>query len=225
MSFKILIGIISCDNTHNKALSCLNTWLSEVPAPHEYFFASSFNQSDFSEKFINCQPKEGEHRLRLPEKTFKMLTKALEYDWDFFYKCDDDTYLVFDRLFKYLKNFNPSDDLYIGHKIYNPFPYAQGGSGYILSRSSLSKCLSVLGKIYANPVETKKCEDYAVGKCFNELKVPLVHAPEFHCPNPKLAKTNQDCCFDGIIKRNSICSHYVSPENQTRIYNKLKTIS
>ena len=88
------------------------------------------------DKTWNCEPNDGEHRIRLPEKTYKMLNESLNHDWDFLFKCDDDTFVAFDKLIDLLKNYDSKSDLYLGRRILfdKKFEYAQGGAGYILTR-------------------------------------------------------------------------------------------
>jgi hypothetical protein len=74
----------------------------------------------------------------LPQKTMAMLNYALaNFEFDYFFKADDDTYVQVDRLTHYVRK----GMHYVGHPIGSVGPraeqYAHGGSGYLLSREAV----------------------------------------------------------------------------------------
>lgn len=215
---KILVAILTHAGTQSNADACIRTWLKDIAHPHEYYFYGSKAQSQKMDRTWNCEPDEGEARFRLPEKTYKMLVESLNHDWDFLFKCDDDTFVAFDRLINLLKNYNFNDDLYIGGKIVNPFAYAQGGAGYILTRSAVEKCIDSLKYFHNDKLKNKRAEDYSVGLALKEQGVNLAHADLLSTPAPKVAKQNQSVCIDAIIKENKITTHYVNSETMNNIY-------
>jgi len=220
---KILTTILTCSSTQERADACLATWIKDIKSPHDYFFYGDKIQSEAMGKTWNCSPDEGEHRHRLPKKTYKMLVKSLDYEWDFLFKCDDDTYVAFDKLINLLKNYNPDDELYIGGKIVNPFPYAQGGAGYALTRTAVKKCVESLKHFYGDESKTKRAEDYSVGLALKEQEINLIHTDSISTPNPATAKQNQSVCINAIIKENKITTHYVNFETMEKIYDFIKT--
>lgn len=220
---KMLVAILTHEGTQNNADTCSKTWTRDIHNPHEYYFYGSKTQSEKMNKTWNCEPDRGEARFRLPEKTYKMLVKSLDYEWDFLFKCDDDTYVAFDKLINLLKNYNPDDELYIGGKIVNPFPYAQGGAGYALTRGAVKKCIDSLKYFYGDESKTKRAEDYSVGLALKEQEINLIHTNSISTPNPATAKQNQSACINAIIKENKITTHYVNFETMKKIYDLLKT--
>ena len=220
---KILTTILTCSLTQDRANACLDTWIRDIKSPHNYFFYGDELQSKTMINTWNCSPDNGERRLSLPEKTYKMLNKSLDYEWDFLFKCDDDTYAVFDKLINLLKNYNFNDDLYIGGKIVNPFAYAQGGAGYVLTRSAVEKCIDSLKYFYNNESKNKRAEDYSVGLALKEQEINLTHTDLLSTPSPHKAKENQSVCLDSIIKSHKITTHYVKPETMNKIYDFIKT--
>ena len=228
---KILTTILTCTSTQHRANACLATWIKDIKTPHDYIFFGDKKQSHKMDKTWNCEPDEGEKRDSLPEKTYKMLVKSLDYEWDFLFKCDDDTYVAFDKLINLLKNYNPDDELYIGGKIVNPFPYAQGGAGYALTRSAVKKCIESLKHFYKDAVpgyplraKTRNAEDYSVGLALKEQGINLTHADLLSTPNLKTAKQNQSVCIDAIIKKHKITTHYVMPETMEKLHKMRNTI-
>ena len=211
---KILATILTCSSTQERADACVATWIKDIKSPHDYFFYGDKIQSQAMGKTWNCSPDEGEHRHRLPKKTYKMLVKSLDYEWDFLFKCDDDTYVAFDRLINLLKSYDPDDILYIGGKIVNPFAYAQGGAGYVLSRSAVQACVSASEIFLTSPIS----EDRTLGSALKSQGVDLIPIDSLSTPNPKTAKQNQSVCIDAIIKDNKITTHYVKPNTMQKIH-------
>ena len=215
---KILVAILTHEGTQSNADACSKTWTRDIQNPHEYYFYGSKVQSQKMNRTWNCEPDEGESRGRLPEKTYKMLVESLNHDWDFLFKCDDDTYLNFDKLVEFLKDYDANDDLYLGEKIVNPFAYAQGGAGYILTRNVVIKCLESFTHFYKDQTKNNYAEDYSVGLALKEQEVNLTHTNLLSTPNPAIAKQNQSVCIDEIIKNNKITTHYVNSETMKTIY-------
>ena len=220
---KILTTILTCSGTQRRANTCLNTWIKDVQAPHDYYFYGDELQALTMAKTWNCTPDDGECRSRLPEKTYKMLTESLNHEWDFLFKCDDDTYLNFNQLVEFLQDYNASDDLYIGKQLINPFPYAQGGAGYILTRTAVQKCLKSLKYIYGDKSKNKNAEDYSVGLALRDHKIDLINTGSLSTPNPNIARKDQSVCINAIIKENKITTHYVTPETMKEIYGSINT--
>tara|TARA_B100000085_G_C18563585_1_gene520599 strand:+ start:6498 stop:7172 length:675 start_codon:yes stop_codon:yes gene_type:complete len=223
---KILTAILTCSSTQDRANTCLNTWIREIRLPHDYVFYGDESQSQSMNKTWNCSPDEGESRRGLPEKTYKMLVKSLKHEWDFLFKCDDDTYVVFDSLIEFLKNYDPSQDLYIGSELGRQ-GYAQGGAGYILTRTAVKKCINSLKYLYGDKSifsgNKLGAEDYSVGLALREQKINLTHTNLLSTANPTIAKENQSVCFDAIIKDNKITTHYIKPHTMDKIYDFFKT--
>lgn len=220
---KILTTILTCPSSQERADACLTTWLKDVNSPHEYCFYGSKTQSERMDKTWNCEPYEGEARFRLPQKTYKMLVKSLNYDWDFLFKCDDDTFVAFDRLINLLKNYDLNDALYIGRKIVNPFAYAQGGAGYVLTRSAVKMCIDSLKYFYDDQSKNQNAEDYSVGLALKEQGINLTHTDLLSTPTLSIARQNEFVCINAIIKENKITTHYVMPETMKTICSMLRS--
>ena len=63
-------------------------------------------------------------------------------DFDWFYKADDDTYVIVENLRQFLASKNASDPVYFGHHfkaVVKPSGYLSGGSGYVFSREALRR--------------------------------------------------------------------------------------
>ena len=214
---KILTAILTCTSTQARADACLATWIRDIKSPHDYVFYGDKAQSQAMDKTWNCSPDSGEHRRKLPQKTFKMLVESLNHDWDFLFKCDDDTYACFDRLIEFLKTYDPSKDLYIGKQLGNK-GYAQGGAGYILSRSAVQKCVNASEVFLTSPIS----EDRTLGRALKSQDVNLTPTLSLSTPSPK-ARKDQSPCLNAIFKDEKITTHYVQPETMRTIYNDNKS--
>ena len=214
---KILVSVLTCFNTQAQANACLNTWIKYIKSPHKYFFYGDSIQSKSMKNTWDCSPGLGEDRSRLPEKTYKMLKQSLSHDWDFLFKCDDDTFVNFKLLEGYLKNFNPQDDLYIGkRKIFKGLPYAQGGSGYILSRSAIQKAWNHLD-FY---LHKEGGEDIGVAASMRDVGIQIIDNIQLNeglwIPfADRSSDLNWAHQSDGFAKKQllngKISSHYLSP--------------
>lgn len=223
---KILVAILTYEGTQPNADACIRTWVKDIQNPHEYYFYGSKTQSKKMDRTWDCEPDDGEQRNRLNEKTYKMLVESLNHDWDFLFKCDDDTYLNFDKLVGFLKGYDADDDLYLGRKMGNSIEYAQGGAGYILTRGAVTKCIKSLKNFYKDKllrrVHEKGAEDYSVGFAFKEQGVKLIHTDQLSTVKRGIAKENQSLCVEAIIKEHKITTHYVEPHTMEQI--KAKSI-
>ncbi|EFY95837.1 fringe-like glycosyl transferase family protein [Metarhizium robertsii] len=71
--------------------------------------------------------------VHIAEQAYKMRP---DYDWYFF--IDADTYVSFPTLMEWLPTVDPNKLHYIGHEKYSgSFPFAHGGSGYLMSKASM----------------------------------------------------------------------------------------
>jgi len=218
---KILVSILTCSNTQKRADACLNTWIKDIESPHDYFFYGDHVQYRSMSKTWDCTPSLGESRMRLPEKTYKMLKQSLSYDWDFLFKCDDDTYVNFERLLGLTKTLNSKDSLYVGSKVFGQgkLDYGSGGAGYLLTRSAVKLCLKSLVDIYNDFSINKSAEDYSVGLALDRQNVKLTQSDLLTSPTiaVKFGRESQQTCIESIISKKFATTHYVSAETMFEI--------
>jgi hypothetical protein len=123
---------------------------------------------------------------------------------------------------EFLKDYDANDDLYLGRKVVNPFAYAQGGAGYILTRNVVIKCLESFTHFYKDQTKNNYAEDYSVGLALKEQGINLTHTNLLTALAPATAKQNQSVCIDAILKEHKITTHYVQPHTMRTIYNHNK---
>lgn len=128
---RILIGICSCQRHAEKRAAARETWLQRLPPEiSAAFFVGGGGEAEESDVI---QLPTNDDYARLPKKVRAFFQYALaHYDFDYLFKCDDDTYVFCDRLSDLLKggpDFIGSADYWPGH--------ADGGAGYLLSRTAV----------------------------------------------------------------------------------------
>jgi glycoprotein-N-acetylgalactosamine 3-beta-galactosyltransferase len=95
-----------------------------------------------------------------------------EYDW--FFKADDDTYVIMDNLRHHLNGYNPEKLYYYGSQMGNgeqDESWFSGGAGYILSKATL-RLYVTKGRYNETLCPWHNAEDYYMGRCLQRLGVP-----------------------------------------------------
>src|SRR5262245_55154921 len=127
---RILIGVCSCHRTADRRRAVRASWMRRLPAGVTATF------------FVGEGPKSGEPDVvqvsasddypGLTRKVHAFLQHAVtRHQFDYLFKCDDDTYVVAERLFDLIQG-GPA---FVGSSIFAPW-FASGGAGYLLSREA-----------------------------------------------------------------------------------------
>lgn len=229
---KILFTILTCSQTQLNADACINTWIQDVNTPHDWFFYGDKNQSKNHHKYWDCSPHDGDTYKNLAKKTLRMLETSLQYDWDFIYKCDDDTYVVPSRLEKLLANRDPAKHCFIGCLKSNVgFEYAQGGAGYIISRSALITAMENIARTCKEALQLNMQEDTSVSKALIQSNVQLesceLLSQGLWIPRPKRENNPQwqlDAQKHGLqeILSGNISAHHINHHGMIEIHKAFK---
>ncbi|KAK6747993.1 hypothetical protein RB195_000917 [Necator americanus] len=161
-----------------------STWLQRCDASH--FLTNNG-------RFLNAFTPYHTIFWGLPDSYFKLFWKtrlALYYvytnissHYDWYYKADDDTYVIMENLRAYLATFDPNEPHYIGFRVKRRMPkhgYNAGGSGYAMSRAAM--------KIFVEELFHQKSlcpyhewEDLAVARCLANAGIyPTDSRDELH---------------------------------------------
>jgi len=131
---QLIIAIMSCKKHRtNRQKAIRNTWFKDIPPNIQVFFIEGGHKApsriDGDNIYLECSDKWDDLAVKV-HKFYQFCLTNL--DFQFIFKCDDDTYVNVDRLMKcgferheYMGNLPPG-------KTY----YAQGGA-YFLSKSSV----------------------------------------------------------------------------------------
>jgi hypothetical protein len=158
---KVVIGALSCQRDLSRRIRCRQCWAASNSSVEILFFIGDPNlqQPELrgDEVWLPCPDGYAE----LPQKTRGMCNWFLKHsDFEFLFKCDDDTYVCVDRLLAH-----PKQHDYIGHNLRE---YASGGAGYFLSR----KAAAIVARDLEN---TTGPEDLLVGRLLKENGIDIQH--------------------------------------------------
>lgn len=213
MKNKILVVILATSKNMNRIDAIYQTWFKDIKPPHKVVILGDlalYNKFG-ADKVWLCANGDNDKYEYLTRKMLIAFRMALAYqNWDFLYKCDDDTFLDFKNLKTFLSDKNPKEALYIGNGIFNPFLYAQGGAGYVITKMTLLKSWYML----ENNLSKSRSEDRTVGKTMIESEIKLKKSELFGKRNEK------EEGIAAIIDNNNISAHRVSPEYMIKIFNQ-----
>ncbi|KAE9421079.1 hypothetical protein Angca_008770 [Angiostrongylus cantonensis] len=171
----ILCWVMTTSIYHKTRVRAINaTWFYRCDASH--FFTNSGRFLDESTPYHTIFSE-------LPMSYFKLFWKtrlALYYlyknvssEFDWYYKTDDDTYVIMENLRSYLSTLNPNEPHYLGFRLKRRMAnhgYNAGGSGYVISKAAL--------KIFAeklfhsrNLCPYHEWEDLAVARCLSSVGI------------------------------------------------------
>jgi hypothetical protein len=132
---RILIGVLSAQGYQSRRAACRATWMGDLrgcPGASAVFLHGAGNRAAgpvlVDDLLLLPCPDE---YASLPQRTRWFCRWALTRDdWDYLFKCDDDTYVCTHRLVAC--DLNGKD--YVGAEWMPGVGYASGGAGYFLSR-------------------------------------------------------------------------------------------
>lgn len=165
-----LIGVFSGIDKHARRAACLETWFGQMmrEPPTECYPVWLMGNPQLTE------PKLEGHTLWLPcRDEYKWLPAKTKYfcqwaaqnvEFEHLLKCDDDTYVAWDRL----KKFIPPGP-FVGRNVRN---YPNGGAGYILNKAAAK----VAGEVMPN---AEGAEDLLIGQLLPKAGFSLTESSRF----------------------------------------------
>lgn len=135
---RILVGVCSCRKAVARRQAVRAAWMrGKTPGVMCRFFVGGEHGSprEGKDMIYLCAP---DTYNALPEKVLAFFRYAVDhYEFDWLFKCDDDTFVALDRLEELT---NPEFDL-IGNMLVNIRNAPSGGAGYFLSRRLVEQIL------------------------------------------------------------------------------------
>ncbi len=142
---RILVAICSSRRGAERRAAVRETWLKRLPAGVAAFFFVGDGRGEVEPDVAVLEAADDYHSL--PEKVHAMFRYAFEhYEFDYLFKCDDDTYLCAERLASLAK----PEAQFIGDESVTRYGFAQGGAGYLIARP-LAETLTEAGWAFRGP--------------------------------------------------------------------------
>ncbi|KAM4701039.1 glycoprotein-N-acetylgalactosamine 3-beta-galactosyltransferase 1-like isoform 1-T2 [Discoglossus pictus] len=155
------------NNLDTKAIHLKYTWTRHC---NVVLFMSSITNDSFPT--IGLNTKEGRDQLYWKTiRAFQYVHKHYYDKADWFFKADDDTYVIVDNLRWMLSKYTPDQPIYFG-KRFKPFAkqgYMSGGAGYVLSKEALNRFVEGFSTKVCS--HTTSVEDLALGQCMEKMGV------------------------------------------------------
>jgi len=168
-STRYLIGALSGWAFSDRRRLCLDTWFSDAMAcgMDAVFLMGEPNvkQAERCGPLLILPCHDAYNTL--PMRTWQFIRWAIHRDdWDYLFKCDDDTYVAASRLASY----DPQGRDYIGAEWRSGVNYGSGGAGYFLSRRAAEIVIT-------KPLAPLGAEDALIGERMRENRIPLTLEP------------------------------------------------
>lgn len=168
---KLLIGALSAASYDDRRMLCRETWWTDIQRlGHSAFFLLGRHNG-----IISCQIGDmlvldaPDDYVSLPQKTRAFCHWALSRnDWDYIYKCDDDTLVAPKRLHDLAQRLTGD---YVGCEYHPQMKWHSGGAGYFLSRAAAAIIATQM--FVANGPE-----DLLVGAFLNWAGMRATYMPE-----------------------------------------------
>lgn len=134
---KILCFVDTAPKYHSKrVVHVLQTWGKHCD---QVLFASTLTDINLGSIGFNVTD-DHRHMWGKVKLMLQYIHKYFIDDYDWFFKADDDTFLIAENMRYLLSAYSPDDPLYFGYKMNTSdhiWGYFSGGSGYVLSRKTV----------------------------------------------------------------------------------------
>lgn len=164
---RILIGALSGANYHDRRERCRKTWMADAATLGvDAFFLMAANDGPRRDGDVLYIPGHDAYAY-LPQRTLWFCRYALERDdWEWLFKCDDDTYVCMERLLRAVEAYPPGTE-YVGAEWSPGVNYGSGGAGYLMNR----RAAAVIARDMLTPIGS---EDEMVGRHLRERGFKLL---------------------------------------------------
>jgi len=196
---KVLIGICSCHAYANRRAAVRETWLARLPAGlAARFFVGAGPR--LTEEDVVALPLDDNYE-GLPRKVQAFCQHALaEAEFDYLFKCDDDTYVVPERLAQLARRGLE----FVGTQDTFAEGFASGGAGYLLSRAAVEV-------VAAAPAPDLHHEDVRLTQLLVRAGFKLTPSPRLRWDHREFPQSDNDL----------ITAHWCSPELMRAIHRGL----
>jgi hypothetical protein len=209
----------------SRVKAVLETWGSLIPK--EDFLIFTDREVDDDPRFLKMSDR-SDYKSHV-EKTLGGITyvwkhKLENYDW--FYFCDDDTFVLSDNLRSYLSSKSSEENVVLGHLnegCYKNDPtlnYPSGGSGYAMTKTSIEGVVPHL----VNPIMSSPqwwC-DVTFGYALRFAGIPVIDDHVFYSNTPQTALKEPGKELQKISDWKKKCSfHYINIEKMHKMHSEI----
>jgi hypothetical protein len=197
---KILVGVCSCLANVEKRAAVRETWMSlPQPSIDVRFFVGAGTPSLPLENDVIQVPAPDTYD-DLPAKVLAFFREALAFsDFDWLFKCDDDTYVALDRL----RDLTTGGHELVGNEFLAQRGSPSGGAGYLLSRRI------VQALVEDTSISGTGAEDILIGEA--AIRHGALHLATDHL----CMDTSRFPAADNLV----ITSHWCNPARLREIHN------
>jgi hypothetical protein len=210
------------DSQRSRIQACRDTWLKDVAAhspelQYRFFYGQGGTRiPEPDEVFLDCPDEYN----KLPVKVWKAIRWARDNGFDAIYKCDDDTFVWVDRLYRDMCSPEWGNQNYYGYK--HGHGYVTGGAGYVLR----GRALNLVAGMRENDIE-HWAEDITMYKFLDKHNVQGVyhsgHQPGFSEHWYDISKI--DASGTAVTQQGERVAlraiHAVKPEDMRSLYARL----
>lgn len=196
---RILVGICSARKYADKRQAVRDTWMSRpMPGIECVFFVGQGNDALSDEPDTLVVDADDGYEA-LPEKVLGFFSEALKrHEFDWLFKCDDDTYLALDRLGELVDGKHD----FVGNEFLAQRGSPSGGAGYLLSRELVERLVK------DEDLALRGAEDVIIGQAAMSYGA-VAHSTTRLCWNRERYPQP---------KNDVITSHWCSPERLDAIH-------
>jgi hypothetical protein len=207
VTMKTVVGILTCAGHLARQEACRETWVRRLTASPDVtvvFLEGAAVQAATLHGDVLALPC-GDDYYSLAHKTAEFCRWALARDFDYLFKCDDDTFVVAERFLR----FDPRGREYIGvDPVDHVNPrFASGGAGYWLSRRA-AECVAAMDVERTIAASGVNAEDYCVYWALRD-RFAFYNDQRFQAWNQphRIPKASNEI----------ITAHYIQPEEMRRL--------
>lgn len=160
--YRIIVAVCSCRTRRAHRDYIRRTWAKKCVEGIECIFFVGIGRDVVDDDVLILDAKDGYPEL--PSKVHALFREMIShYEFDYLFKCDDDTYVAMERLVNLIR---PQADL-VGDDCIRENGWPCGGSGYLLSRRAVEE----LAKL---PIPDDGHEDVWVGRSIQDLGMNMI---------------------------------------------------
>ncbi|XP_037784791.1 glycoprotein-N-acetylgalactosamine 3-beta-galactosyltransferase 1-like isoform X2 [Penaeus monodon] len=188
---RVLCYVLTGPTTHKSALNVQNTWGRRCDA---MVFFSTKEDAELQPEVLKVQEGYGFLWAKAKAALGHLHRHYPDYDW--YFKADDDTFVIVENLRFFLKDLEPQEPAYYGVKFRQHVKqgYMSGGGGYVLSREAVrrfvTEALTMKDQTKCANEAVRGAEDLLLGQCLESVGVragdslDAAGKPRFFSHNP-----------------------------------------